>query len=62
MDARIFGADRMEWGGVQRVKALKHCLVECLILIGQVVILSWKLLQFENDWRQMMVMMKEHKM
>ena len=31
-DASIFEDDRMEWGGVQRVKALKFCLVERQIL------------------------------
>ena len=50
-DARVFLDGRMEWGGIEsRVKDLKRCIEECQILIEQVVILSWKLLQFENDW------------
>ena len=37
-DVREFGDDRMESGGAQKVKAIKRCLVECQILVEQVVI------------------------
>ena len=37
-DVKVFRDDRMEWDGVQRVKALKCCLVECQILIEQALI------------------------
>ena len=37
-DVKVFRDGRMEWDGVQRVKAPKCCLVECQILIEQALI------------------------